>query len=140
MKTIFGLHLLIDGFVYDGKTLYPDFIYDLFDDLVKELKMQYLQRPIVMRVPLDESKLITDDDEGGYSGICQITTSHISLHGWPLRRAFMMDIFSCKDFDAKQAERIVLEKLCVVSYNSNLVTRIGPQITQPNPSEFLCHQ
>jgi len=126
MKKIFGLHLLIDGFVHDGKTLHPDYIYDLFDKLVKELKMQYLQKPIVMRVPLDESKLHTDDDEGGYSGICQITTSHISLHGWPLRKAFMMDIFSCKDFDHKRAEQIVLKTLCVNSFNSHLVKRNGP--------------
>jgi S-adenosylmethionine decarboxylase len=126
MKRIFGLHLLIDGFVNDGKTLYPDYIYDLFDKLVIELKMQYLQKPIVMRVPLDESKLFTDDDEGGYSGICQITTSHISIHGWPLRKAFMMDIFSCKEFDKEKAENIVLELLNINSYSSNLIKRYGP--------------
>ena len=128
MKNIFGLHLLIDGFVYDGKTLYPDYIYNLFDVLVEELKMQYLQRPMVMRVPLDESKLQTNDDEGGYSGICQITTSHISLHGWPLRKAFMMDIFSCKDFNHEKAQTIVVETINVISLNSQIIVRNGPNI------------
>lgn len=126
MKQIFGLHLLIDGFVRNGITLYPDYIYDLFDDLVKELKMQYLQRPIVMRVPLDKEKLKTDEDEGGYSGICQITTSHISIHGWPLRKAFMMDIFSCKDFDYKAAREIVVDSLQVENANFQLIERTGP--------------
>ena len=126
MKRIFGLHLFIDGFVFDSKSLYPDEIYNLFDKLVAELKMEYLQRPIVMRVPLIEGKLSTDEDEGGYSGICQITTSHISLHGWPLRGAFMMDIFSCKEFHITKAEQIVIENLGVKSYDSKVINRYGP--------------
>ena len=126
MKRIFGLHLLIDGFVQTSQSLCPDAIYDLFDDLVKELKMQYLQKPIVMRVPFNESNLQTAEDEGGYSGICQITTSHISIHTWPLRKAFMMDIFSCKDFDAKAAEIMVVERLGVESYTIEKIDRFGP--------------
>jgi S-adenosylmethionine decarboxylase len=127
MKKISGLHLLIDGYVRDGQTLNPDTICSLFDRLVHTLKMQYLQPPTAIRVPLDPNKLSTDDDEGGWSVICQITTSHISLHGWPMRGAFMMDIFSCRDFDPKAAERLVREVLDVKELNIKTIERQDPR-------------
>jgi S-adenosylmethionine decarboxylase len=126
MKKIAGIHLLIDGYVRDGKTLNPDIISGLFDDLVQRLGMQYLQRPTALRVPMDPDKLQTEEDEGGWSVICQITTSHISLHGWPLRRAFMMDIFSCCEFDPAEARRVVEQTLGVTAANVKLVKRHDP--------------
>lgn len=127
MKTISGVHLLIDGYVRDGVVLNPETLCTLFDRLVEVLKMQYLQRPIAMRVPLEPDKLETGEDEGGWSVICQITTSHISLHGWPLRGAFMMDIFSCCDFDPSLAERVVRETLGVTEYHSQVILRGDPR-------------
>ena len=126
MKTITGTHLLIDGYVRDGKSLNPDTICNLFDRLVGALQMKYLQPPMAVRVPLDPRKLESSDDEGGWSVICQITTSHISLHGWPMRGAFMMDIFSCKPFDASAAQDLVREILGVVNWNVKVVDRQDP--------------
>ena len=117
MKTINGLHLLVDGYVRDGQRLNPDTICNLFDALVKALGMTYLQPPTAVRVPLDPEKIDSEDDEGGWSVICQITTSHISLHGWPMRGAFMMDIFSCKDFDPDVALDLVRRALDVTQIN-----------------------
>jgi S-adenosylmethionine decarboxylase len=127
MKTISGLHLLMDGYVRDGQTLNPDTICTVFDRLVETLKMQYLQRPTAIRVPIEPDKLHTDDDEGGWSVICQITTSHIALHGWPLRGAFMMDIFSCRDFDAEAAQKVVTELLGVTEAKVQLIERRDPR-------------
>jgi len=127
MKELNGLHLLIDGYVRDGKTLNPDTICNVFDRLVKALKMQYLQPPTAIRVPLAPEKLTTDEDEGGWSVICQITTSHISLHGWPMRGAFMMDIFSCCDYDADRAKEIVQQGLDVIDWNIQEIRRRDPR-------------
>jgi S-adenosylmethionine decarboxylase len=126
MKKIFGIHLLIDGYVKNGNILNPENICSLFDDLVDALKMQYLMKPIITRVAIDENKLQTDEDEGGWSGICQITTSHISIHAWPLRNAFMMDIFSCKEFNAEKALNIVREKFHLTHYNISPIVRKDP--------------
>ena len=123
MRQIKGTHLLIDGYVKNPDTLTPDNISDLFDLLVPALKMQYLQRPIALRVPIDKTKLDTEEDEGGWSVICQITTSHISLHSWPERRAFMMDIFSCCDFDTDIAKEIIFSKLGVEKFNCQIIDR-----------------
>ena len=38
-------------------------------------------------------------DEGGVTGICVLSTSHCSIHTWPLRPFFVMDVYSCRDFD-----------------------------------------
>ena len=126
MKKISGLHLLIDGYVRDGKVLNPDTICTLFDQLVETLGMQYLQPPTAIRVPLDPEKLASGQDEGGWSVICQITTSHISLHGWPLRGAFMMDVFSCCDFDPEAAQKLVHEHLGVTDWEVKIVRRDDP--------------
>ena len=130
MRAIAGLHLLIDGYVRDGNTLNPDTLTTLFDRLVQTLGMEYLQRPQAIRVPTDPRKLETHEDEGGWSVICQITTSHISLHGWPLRGAFMMDIFSCLDFDADAACAVVKEALDVREWNVQAIRRTDPRAGQ----------
>lgn len=127
MKTIAGRHLLIDGYVRDGQTLNPDTICNLFDKLVETLEMQYLQRPTAIRVPIDPNKLNSDDDEGGWSVICQITTSHIALHGWPMRGAFMMDIFSCREFNPEAAEKVVRETLGVTEVSIRNIQRTDPR-------------
>lgn len=81
--------------------------------LVKALEMKMLGKPVSHWVPTDPSKLDTDEDDGGWSIFVQITTSHIAVHAWPLRRAFMMDIFSCKPFSLSRAELLVKEELGV---------------------------
>jgi len=128
MNKISGTHLLIDGYVRDGNTLNPDSICTLFDRLVETLRMQYLQRPTAIRVPIDAAKLASDEDEGGWSVICQITTSHIALHGWPMRGAFMMDIFSCKEFDPDAAQRVVTEMLQVTDCRTQVIRRTDPRL------------
>ena len=127
MKKIAGTHLLIDGYVRDGQILNPDTLCSLFDRLVDTLGMQYLQRPQAIRVPMDPDKLASDEDEGGWSVICQITTSHISLHGWPMRGAFMMDVFSCREFDPEAARRVVIETLQVTDARVQVVERLDPR-------------
>lgn len=37
-------------------------------------------------------------DEGGYSVVGLISTSHITLHAWPFRSFFMFDMVSCRPF------------------------------------------
>lgn len=128
MRRIYGVHLLIDGYVNSSSSLEPGPIFNLFDKLVPSLNMQYLQPPVATRVLPDASKLLGDEDEGGWSVFCQITTSHIAIHGWPLRKAFMMDVFSCKPFDTDCALYMVREGLGVKDCVSNVVMRRGPTL------------
>ena len=127
MRKIAGYHLLVDGYVADGSVLNPDSIISMFDRLVEVLGMQYCQKPAAVRVPLDPTKLDTDDDEGGWSVIAQITTSHISLHGWPMRGAFMMDVFSCCHFDQAVALTCIEKCLNTVDIGVQFIERRDPR-------------
>jgi S-adenosylmethionine decarboxylase len=107
-----GLHLIVDGLVESPKSAFTKKnLRNLLLRLVQDLKMQLIFGPIFHDVEIDESKLTGDvfQDEGGISGFCMIGTSHISIHVWPLRKHFSMDIFSCKQFDGGRA-RMTVEK------------------------------
>lgn len=113
-NVIDGLHLIADGSVPEGR-IEEAFtrmgLTTLMLDLVKVLKMQLIFGPKFKKVRVDPKKLTGDvfQDEGGISGFCMIGTSHISVHVWPLRKHFSMDVFSCKTFDEAKA-RGVIEK------------------------------
>lgn len=52
-------------------------------------------------------------DEGGFSVLALISTSHIALHTWPERRAFMFDLVSCRPFEAQQVLAFLKRELQV---------------------------
>jgi S-adenosylmethionine decarboxylase len=109
-----GLHLIVDGLVESpAKVFSEDNLRKLLLQLVSDLKMQLIFGPLFHNVEIDESRLTGDvfQDEGGISGFCMIGTSHISIHVWPLRQHFSMDVFSCKQFDAQLATKTITEFL-----------------------------
>lgn len=138
MNTISGRHLIIDAYVQDGNVLNnPDTLCSLLDELVDELGMEYLQRPAAYRVPTDPKRLSGPEDDGGWSVICQITTSHIALHGWPLRNAVMMDVFSCHDFDVERARALIWKRLGVTDAIVRDIKRDDPRVAAQGTSNHL---
>ncbi len=122
-----GRHLLIDGFTASAEPLASaPALESLFQDLVRSLGMEILVPPVTKEVPLDADKLASASDEGGITSFCVITTSHLSIHTWPLRRFFSMDVYSCKDFDAEAAIAFIRERLGCVSVNVVDVVRTAP--------------
>jgi S-adenosylmethionine decarboxylase len=53
-------------------------------------------------VPLELARMGREpyQDEGGVTGIVVLTTSHIAAHTWPLQGRMVLDVYSCRDFDA----------------------------------------
>jgi S-adenosylmethionine/arginine decarboxylase-like enzyme len=82
-------------------------------DLVDVLGMRLLDRPHMYEVELEIQKLGAEpfEDEGGVTGVCVLSTSHCSIHTWPLRPFFVLDVYSCRDFDASKVERHLFERL-----------------------------
>jgi S-adenosylmethionine decarboxylase len=66
------------------------------------------------------------EDEGGITSIQVISTSHLSLHAWPLQNFFSLDAFSCKDFDAELALSIIRETLAVTEEETVILKRHKP--------------
>jgi len=143
-NVIDGLHLIADGLVPERRieeAFSKVGLTTLMLDLVKVLDMQLIFGPLFKKVKIEPKKLTGDvfQDEGGISGICMIGTSHISVHVWPLRRHFSMDVFSCKAFDESKA-KATLEKYFQpenVSYTAVKRKQGGKRArkaSQPQPS------
>jgi len=125
MGAIAGLHLLVDGAVKDPEVFTESCLHELMVQLVLDLNMELIDGPRFKHVELDPTKLenISFQDEGGISGYCMISTSHISIHVWPLRKAFMMDVFSCTEFNAEVAERTIRKYLNPTSMDVQSISR-----------------
>ena len=91
----------------------PNRIETLLRALVDKLGMRLLGAPHMYEVPLEIEKLGVEpfEDEGGVTGIAVLSTSHISVHTWPLQREFVMDVYSCRPFDPDDVRRALLSDL-----------------------------
>lgn len=81
--------------------------------LIDLLGMRLLDKPHMYEVETEIAKLGVEpfEDEGGVTGICVLSTSHCSIHTWPLRPFFVMDVYSCRDFDPAVVESHIQAKL-----------------------------
>jgi S-adenosylmethionine decarboxylase len=127
-NAIDGLHLTLDGRVKDPAVFNETNLRGMMLKLVEDLDMQLIFGPVFKEVEVDPSKLTGDKfvDEGGISGYCMISTSHMSIHCWPLRRVFMADLFSCKGFDHERAIGTVAEFLNPTALNHTRIFRSPP--------------
>jgi S-adenosylmethionine/arginine decarboxylase-like enzyme len=81
--------------------------------LVDLLGMRLLGAPHLYEVETEIAKLGVEpfEDEGGVTGVCVLSTSHCSIHTWPLRPFFVMDVYSCRDFDPSLVEQHLAKSL-----------------------------
>lgn len=97
-----GYHLILNLSECNEKIDDEEAIETFLRDLVAELDMKMLIDPIVKRVD--------NEEEGrGVTGICVITTSHISCHFDDQGYDGYLDIFSCQQFDPRLAINLVQE-------------------------------
>jgi S-adenosylmethionine decarboxylase len=82
-------------------------------DLIGILGMRILGEPHMYEVEVEIAKLGVEpfEDEGGVTGVCVLSTSHCAIHTWPLRPFFVMDVYSCRDFDPGHVQRHLEERL-----------------------------
>jgi S-adenosylmethionine decarboxylase len=88
---------------------------EFLTDLVFSLGMRPLGDTHMYEVEEEIEKLGVEpfEDEGGVTGFCVLSTSHCAIHTWPLRGFFVMDVYSCRDFDAAVVRKLVAERLGV---------------------------
>jgi len=127
-----GLHITMDAFVNDSSVFTRKQLETLFAKLIKALEMKPLDKAMVYEVPCDPKvlervkKTGKFEDEGGITSIQVISTSHLSLHAWPLQNFFSLDAFSCKDFNAELALSIIRETLGVRAEETFIIKRRKP--------------
>lgn len=124
-----GSLLVLDGVTTDPSCFNEANLSAMMLEMASTLGMDVIFGPVFKDVELDESKLTGDifQDEGGISGFCMISTSHISIHCWPLRRQFLADVFSCRDFDARKAIAVANKYLAVEMLRPVVVGRFPPK-------------
>jgi len=129
MKHNAGLHIILDGYVRDPSVFNAPALKNAFEKLAEALEMKIIMGPDFLEVELDPTKLQSEtfQDEGGITGMCVISTSHMSIHCWPIRKCFSMDVFSCKDFDGDKAKDIIWNLLGVEEGNLVAVNRYFPR-------------
>src|SRR5438552_201231 len=88
-------------------------IESMLRDLIGLLGMRILGEPHMYEVETEIAKLGVEpfEDEGGVTGVCVLSTSHCAIHTWPLRPFFVMDVYSCRDFDPASVEGHLKERL-----------------------------
>jgi S-adenosylmethionine decarboxylase len=112
------MHLIIDGFGKNKDILQDEnFIYELLDSYPSKIGMTKISGPIVFRYSGKKP------EDWGVSGLVFIAESHIGLHTFVERKFINIDIFSCKDFDARQVMSDLREKFELVRMRSSVVRR-----------------
>lgn len=128
-----GLHITMDAYVADGTIFTKARLTELFAKLITALEMKALDKSVFYEVQVDPAVLERVkrtgkfEDEGGITGIQVISTSHLSLHAWPLQEFFSLDVFSCKDFNADLALGIIKETLHVTDASVEIHHRKKPE-------------
>ena len=134
-STFSGWHLMLDAIVREpGWISTPDKISEFLKGLIPRLDMELLDGPRITEVDLDPAMIQSELDEGGITGYCLITTSHLSIHTWPLRNRFCLDVFSCRRFDPQIVIDYAREEFGVVSESAHWVERRWPDAIQGNES------
>jgi S-adenosylmethionine/arginine decarboxylase-like enzyme len=127
-----GTHLIMDAYVRDSEVFTKERLERMFSQLIRALEMEPLAEAQFYEVPVDPAVLERVqrtgqfEDEGGITGFQVISTSHMSLHAWPLQAFFSLDAFSCRPFNAELAASIIKETLGVKSDNTTILQRTKP--------------
>ena len=115
----FGLHLTVDAYGCDEKTLNNRAKSTKFlNTLVAQLGMRKLIEPVVVHAVANDKK-----DPGGYSGFVMIQESHISIHTFPKRKFISIDLYSCTDFNTRTAQDYIKEFYAAQSLETNTIIR-----------------
>jgi S-adenosylmethionine decarboxylase len=128
------MHLIIDGYSSNQQILQDEvFLRQMLDSIPTLIGMTKISEPFVFRYVGDEPK------EWGISGFVFIAESHISFHTFVERSYINIDVFSCRNFDTKQAIKHFKEKLQLIKYKSYLVNRDwnASDITETNKVTLL---
>lgn len=108
-----GRHIKVLGKASPDALRSVENVREFLTDLVQGLGMRPLGDTHMYEVEEEIQKLGVEpfEDEGGVTGVCVLSTSHCAIHTWPLRSYFVMDVYSCRDFDPALVRGLAVERL-----------------------------
>jgi S-adenosylmethionine decarboxylase len=159
-----GRHLIVDASTYTRRNLSStDTVFALFEALNRNLDMTAVLPPIVCRYPFanDEIAAFCNDveaelaakgtevaavrmmreflrrrqmEESGVTGVSIWAESHAAIHTWDEDNYYAFDAFSCRDFEPRDALRLLLTHFDVETLNCVNLFRF--QRSVPRASHF----
>lgn len=115
-----GPHLLVDLYgCEEEKIADKEFIERVLNELPSLLKMNKISEPMIV----EYKGKVGSFDKGGITGIVFIAESHVSIHTWRGYNFASIDVFSCKEFDAEEVERYLIEKFKPKRIERHLIVR-----------------
>ncbi len=106
LENPYGFELIIDLHGCDVSTFNRESLDGYFEKLCKAIDMKRADLHFWDDVGLPEEEKQTSPHTKGSSAVQFILTSSIVIHTLDLLEAVYVNIFSCKEFDAKVAEEI----------------------------------
>ena len=118
MGETFGLHLMVDGYGCDPLKLEDEaFIRRFLNEFPEDIGMTKLMSPYVVGYEG------TDRGACGLSGFVLIAESHVSVHTFPSDGYVSIDVFSCKPFDTRAAEKEIVRQFGIAKLERNILDR-----------------
>jgi len=129
-----GKHIKVIGEAQSKLLNSSDRIKNFLTDLISALEMRMLGDVHIYEVELEIEKMQSKvfEDEGGITGVAVLSTSHCSIHTWPLRNHFVLDVYSCRDFNEGAVRDLI--KRYFYCYKSQ-VTDISHSLIWENENE-----
>tara|TARA_Y100000034_G_scaffold78667_1_gene94516 strand:+ start:1535 stop:1972 length:438 start_codon:yes stop_codon:yes gene_type:complete len=111
-----GNHLIVDGFSScDLRNV--DLIRDLILDLVDVVEMNAISEPLVIYHEAD------DEDESGVTGVVILAESNVTIHTYPSKKWFALDIYSCNEFDVDKVVEFLKESFGLRKHDVKILKR-----------------
>ena len=113
-NSVAGRHLIFTGFARpDSRDVLddPEALAEILHEVIALVGMQVLVPARMVRVELDPSKAEGPEDCGGVTGTAVLSTSHVSVHTWPLHDRVSFDLYSCHEFDSTRVLELLVDRL-----------------------------
>lgn len=115
---MFGPHLLLEASGCKKEVLTDiELLSSVLDQYPPRMQMTKIMPPYVFKYQGEVA------DDWGLSGIVLIAESHIAIHTFPEKGFITLDIFSCKDFDTRQAVDYFVDCFNPTNWDEQLLMR-----------------
>ncbi len=123
-KEPYGYELILDLHGCDVSTFNRESLDGYFERLCKAIDMKKCERYFWDDVGIQEDERQTSPHTKGTSAVQFILTSTIVIHTLDLLEAVYVNIFSCKEYDKKLAEKITKEWFAAKECRTHFIERI----------------
>lgn len=111
-----GNHLIVDGYS-NAKIGSREFIKYFLINLTEKIKMKPISEPLVLYYKAE------DNLESGVTGVIILAESSITMHTYPNKKLFFLDIFSCNEFDIDSTLNFLIDELKIDNYKKKILKR-----------------